>query len=224
VTQLNREGARLAREVADEAGRENAEDCWVAGDIGPFGGFLEPLGETSADQLKEIFVEQLHALRAGGADLALIETMSDPNEASVAVAAAKKVGDWPIVVTFAFQKGGDAFTTMMGSSVEQVVSVAKDAGADAVGANCGTGLSLDDYVQLAEQLVAAAGSTPVIVQPNAGPPRMQGAESVYDAQPSEMAETARRLLAAGVRAVGGCCGTEPRHLAAMADAVREARG
>ena len=94
------------------------------------------------------------------------------------------------------------------------------AGADIVGTNCGTALSLDDYVALAQQLVAAAGKVPVIVQPNAGSPHTENGKTIYNATPEEMAATATRLLAAGVRIIGGCCGTTPEHLAAMSRAVR----
>ena len=103
------------------------------------------------------------------------------------------------------------------------VKSATGAGAEIVGANCGTGLSLDDYVKLAEQLVAAAGQAKVIVQPNAGSPRTENGRTIYNATPEEMAATAIRLLTTGVRIIGGCCGTTPAHLAAMSRAVRAAK-
>ncbi len=109
---------------------------------------------------------------------------------------------------------------MMGTGVTEAVHRATQAGAEIVGANCGTGLSLDDYVKLAGQLVAAAGNAAVIVQPNAGSPRIENGRTIYDATPAEMAATASRLLAAGVRIIGGCCGTSPAHLTAMSRTVR----
>jgi 5-methyltetrahydrofolate--homocysteine methyltransferase len=213
VAELNLASARLARQVA-------GQDVWVLGDVGPFGGFLEPVGDVSETRLDEIFREQIAALIEGGADAILVETMSDPNEAAVAVRAAKKLSSIPVIATFAFQKAGPKFCTMMGSTVEDVVNASVKAGADIVGANCGTSLDLEDYVTLAETLVAAAGPVPVIVQPNAGSPRIMGADAVYDALPEGMAQLALRLRKTGVRVIGGCCGTTPAHLEAMARALR----
>jgi len=178
----------------------------------------------TADELRTAFREQISALLAGGADAVLAETMSDPAEAIVCVEAAKAShAHVPVLVTFAFQKVGPGeFRTMMGTTPAAAVQQVTAAGADVVGANCGTGLSLDDYVTLAGQLVAAAGRTPVMVQPNAGAPRTDNGKTVYDASAEDMAATTSRLLAAGVRIVGGCCGTTPGHLAAVARTVRSA--
>ncbi|MCC5808128.1 MAG: homocysteine S-methyltransferase family protein [Opitutales bacterium] len=213
--ELNEAAAKIAREAAGDR-------AWVLGDVGPFGDFLEPFGETTAEALRESFRLQIEGLLAGGADAVLVETMSDPAEAVAGVEAAKEVdGNVPVVVTYAFQEAGPGvFKTMMGTSVEEAVSRAVAAGARMVGANCGTSLDLGDYVELGKQLAAAADGTPVVVQPNAGAPRMLGEETVYDATPGQMAAAARELLQAGVRIVGGCCGTTPEHLAAVASAVR----
>ena len=216
--ELNRAAARLAREALGPEG-------WVLGDIGPFGGFLEPLGETTETELEEIFARQIAALAEGGANAILVETMSDPVEAAVGVRAALRAAPGlPVIVTYAFQMAGSEFRTMMGTTVQEAVSAALEAGAAVVGTNCGTSLALDDYVRLTRALVAAAGAAPVIVQPNAGAPRLVGVEAVYDATPDQMAATARLLLDEGARIVGGCCGTTPDHLAAMARTIREAAG
>ncbi len=212
--ELNEAAARIAREAA-------GADGWVLGDVGPFGDFLEPFGDTTPDELRESFRIQIEALVSGGADAILIETMSDPAEAVVGVEAAREASDTiPIIVTYAFQKGASGqLTTMMGSTVAEAVERATTAGAQVVGANCGSSLGFADYLELAKQLVATA-STPVILQPNAGAPRVAGGNTVYDASPEKMAEVARQLLEVGVRVVGGCCGTTPEHLAAIAAAVR----
>jgi len=215
--ELNRAAATVARAAAGGHG-------WVLGDVGPFGDFLEPLGDVSPEELQAAFQTQIYALMDGGVDAILVETMSDPAEAVVGVQAAKACDpNMPVIVTYAYQKTGPGeFRTMMGTSVTEAVSRAIDAGADIVGANCGTDLSLDDYVELAAQLAAAAGQAKVIVQPNAGSPQIENGLTVYRATPEEMAVTAKRLLDAGVRIAGGCCGTTPAHLAAMSRAIRGA--
>ena len=215
VAELNRAAAQVARAAAGDHG-------WVLGDVGPFGDFLEPVGDITADELREAFRLQIAALIAGGADAILIETMSDPAEAVVAVEAAKACSpEVPVIVSYAFQKTAPGeFRTMMGTSVTAAMAAATGAGAAIVGANCGTTLSLDDYVQLAGQLVAAAGNAHVIVQPNAGSPHIENGLTLYHATPEEMAATTTRLLEAGVRVIGGCCGTTPVHLAAICQAVR----
>ncbi len=218
VADLNRAAARVARAAAGDTG-------WVLGDVGPFGGFLEPVGDTAPEDLRAAFQAQIAALLDGGADAILVETMSDPAEAVVGIEAAKAcAADVPVIVTFAFQNTAPGeFRTLMGTTAAEAVRHATGAGAEIVGANCGTGLSLDDYVRLAEQLAAAAGGAAVIVQPNAGSPRTENGRTVYDATPGEMAVAATRLLGAGVRIIGGCCGTTPDHLTAMCRAIKAAR-
>jgi 5-methyltetrahydrofolate--homocysteine methyltransferase len=214
VVELNRAAARVARAAA-------GSDGWVVGDVGPFGDFLEPVGDVTADELRDAFRDQIKGLIEGGADVILVETMSDPAEAVVGVEAAKSCSaDIPVIVTYAFQKTGPGqFRTMMGTTVDEAISRATGAGAEIVGANCGTALSLDDYVELAGQLVKAAGGAYVIVQPNAGSPRTENGRTIYDASPEEMAVTAQRLLDVGVSIVGGCCGTTPLHLASMSRTI-----
>ena len=214
TVELNRAAAQLARAAA-------GDNAWVLGDVGPFGDFLEPMGDTTPEELRGIFRQQIEALLAGGADAVLVETMTDPGEAAVGVEAAKLCNpEIPAVVTYAFQKTADgSFRTMMGTTVQEAIGKALEAGADIVGSNCGTGLDLDDYVVLAGEVAAAAGNAPSIVQPNAGAPRVEGADTFYDATPEQMAACAKRILDAGVRIVGGCCGTTPAHMAAVAGVV-----
>jgi 5-methyltetrahydrofolate--homocysteine methyltransferase len=212
--ELNRAAARVARAAAGDNG-------WVLGDVGPVGDFLEPVGDITVDELREAFQAQIGALFEGGVDAILVETMSDPAEAVVGVEAAKACApNLPVIVTYAFQKiAPGEFRTMMGTRAEVAIRRAIEAGAEIVGTNCGTALSLDDYLELAGQLVAFAGATPVIVQPNAGSPRTENGRTVYVATPEQMAATATLLLAAGVRIIGGCCGTTPEHLAVMSRAI-----
>ncbi|HEX5789583.1 MAG TPA: homocysteine S-methyltransferase family protein [Luteolibacter sp.] len=214
VAELNRAAARLARATA-------GADGWVIGDVGPCGDFLEPVGDITPDDLREAFRTQIMGLLEGGADAILVETMSDPAEAEVGIEAARACStEVPVIATYAFQKSGAGeYRTMMGTSVDEAVRRAIGAGAQIVGANCGTALSLEDYVELAEQLVKAAGDALVIVQPNAGSPRIENGRTIHDATPAQMAEAAQQLLNAGVRIIGGCCGTTPLHLASMSRVV-----
>lgn len=211
--ELNAAAAQVAR------GAESQSAFFVLGDIGPFGGFLEPLGETTLPELKSMFDHQIGALHEAGADGIIVETMSDPVEAAAAVQVARTFGDWPVLATFAFQRAGDGFRTMMGSTVAEALSAVIEAGADAVGANCGTGLELEDYLRLADALVAAAKSVPVILQPNAGAPKQVDGTVVYPATPEQMGAWARSARGAGVSVIGGCCGTTPQHLKEMAEAL-----
>jgi 5-methyltetrahydrofolate--homocysteine methyltransferase len=213
VAEWNRRAAELARAAA-------GDDRWVWADIGPFGDFLEPVGDMTESELEPIFAAQIAALLAGGADAVLIETMVDPGEVAVAIRAAKSISNGPVAATYAFNKTGDGFRTIMGTSAADAVRAALDAGAQIVGANCGTDLSLGDYVALAEALVKAAGDAPVMLQPNAGAPKQGPSGIFYDASPADFAEAAKRICAAGVRIIGGCCGTTPDHLRAVVEAVK----
>jgi 5-methyltetrahydrofolate--homocysteine methyltransferase len=213
TAELNRAGAQLARDVAGER-------AFVLGDIGPFGGLLEPYGETPPDAAAEAFRFQAAALLEGGADAILVETMSDPAEAALAIGAARTAGAACVMATFTFQHAPAGFRTMMGSRVADVVRVALDAGAEIVGANCGTELSLTDYAQLARELVAAASGAAVIVQPNAGSPALEQGRVVYRTKAAAFSGAAKRFLAGGVRIVGGCCGTSPAHIAELAAVVQ----
>lgn len=209
VADFNRAAAELARRAA-------GPERWVLGDIGPIGELLEPYGELTEAEAAAAFEEQAKALLNGGADAILVETMSDTKEATIAVRAARKAGAGVVLATFAFQRAGDAFRTMMGANVKECMDATAAAGADVVGANCGANLSLSDYVDLAGELVALSGGRPVMLQPNAGSPVLVDGRAVYQETPGQLADAAFEFLRAGVRVIGGCCGTTPAHLAAMA--------
>ncbi len=215
---LNRAAAQVARAAVGHPG-------WVLGNVGPCGDFLALAGGVTVDELRVAFHVQMSALIEGGADAILVETLSDPAEAVVAVEAAKACNPtMPVLVTYTFLPCAPGeFRTLMGARVVDAVRAATAAGADVVGANCGIDLSLDAYVVLARQLVAAAaGGARVMVQPNAGSPIIANKRTFYRTTPQDMAATATQLLDAGVRIVGGCCGTTPAHLAAMSQATRHA--
>lgn len=211
VRALNLAAARVARAAA-------GDDAWVLGDVGPCGEFLEPVGDLTPDEVRDAFRDQIEALLEGGADAILVETMSDPAEMICGIEAALSCNpEVPVIGTYAFQKTtAGEFRTMMGTPVHEAIVRAVEAGANIVGANCGASLDLDDYVALCEEIAATAGSAHVIIQPNAGAPRQVNGATCYLASPGQMAEMATRLLDAGARVVGGCCGTTPDHLASIA--------
>jgi 5-methyltetrahydrofolate--homocysteine methyltransferase len=214
VRTLNLAAARVARAVA-------GDDAWVLGDVGPCGDFLEPVGDLTEDEVRDAFRDQIEALLEGGADAILVETMSDPAEMLLGIEAALACDpEIPVVATYAFQKTASGeFRTMMGTTVDEAIGRAVEAGAKIVGANCGSALDLDDYVALCREIAAAAGDACVIIQPNAGAPQQVNGHTLYLATPAQMAATAERLLDAGAHIVGGCCGTTPAHLAAIAGAL-----
>jgi 5-methyltetrahydrofolate--homocysteine methyltransferase len=206
VHELNCAGAALAADVA------RRYDVLVAGDLGPTGELLAPLGTLAPARAQELFEEQLTGLRDGGIDVVLVETMSDLAEVVAAVEAARAVvPEAPVIATLSFDTN---LRTMMGVRPEEAVSVLADAGVDAVGANCGRGPG--EMEAIAEQLTRArAGGLLVVAQSNAGLPQLVGDRFVYDASPDDLAEHARVLSDLGVDLVGACCGSTPAHIAAM---------
>lgn len=218
VRDLNLAAARVARAAA-------GENAWILGDVGPCGDFLEPVGDLTSDEVREAFCEQIEGLVAGGVDAILVETMSDPGEMVIGIEAARiSAPNLPVAASYAFQKLPDGrFLTMMGTPVAEAIKRAVDAGAAIVGANCGTSMDLEDYIALCREIVAAAGSAHVIIQPNAGAPQQVDGKTLYLATPEQMAQTASQLLDAGACIVGGCCGTSPAHLAAMAELIGKSR-
>jgi 5-methyltetrahydrofolate--homocysteine methyltransferase len=217
VAGINDAGARIARQAA-------TEDNYVLGDVGPCGEFLEPLGTLKADELRDAFARQAEALVAGGVDGLLIETMTALDEVTVAVEAVKSVsGGLPVLASMSFDKAGDSFKTMMGVGVEAAAEKLVSLGVDAIGFNCGTA-TLAEYVELAQNLVAAvrASSNDIIVfaESNAGKPELVGDEAVYKVSPDEFAAAAAKIHSAGVSVIGGCCGTSPAHIEAVAKLMK----
>jgi methionine synthase I (cobalamin-dependent) len=210
VHELNEAAARVARSVAVEHG------ALVAGDLGPTGELLAPLGALEPDEVQEIFAEQLRGLRDGGIDLVLIETMSDLAEVEAAAAAARAVvPELPVVATLSFDTN---MRSMMGVRPPQAVEALAAAGLDAVGANCGRGP--EEMETIAAQLVEARPAGLLLVaQSNAGLPQVVGDHFEYDRSPADMAKHALTLTELGIDLVGACCGSTPAHISAMRDAL-----
>jgi len=206
VAEVNRNAAQIARSVADERG------LLVAGDLGPTGELLAPLGTMTPEEAQALFAEQLAALVEGGVDLVLIETLSDLAEAEAALAAAHAVAPGlPVVVTMSFDTN---LRTMMGVRPGDAVAHLAAAGADAAGANCGRGPAEMEVIA-AEMAQARTDDILLIAQSNAGLPQVVGDHFEYDATAGDMASHATRLAELGIDLVGGCCGSTPGHIAAM---------
>ena len=206
LTEVNRNAARIARSVADEHG------LLVAGDVGPTGELLAPLGTLTSEEAQALFAEQIAALVEGGIDLLLVETLSDLGEADAALAAAREAAPGvPVIVTMSFDTN---LRTMMGVRPGDAVAHLAAAGADGVGANCGRGPEEMELIA-AEMAQARTGDLLLVAQSNAGLPQVVGDHFEYDATPSDLAAHTARLAELGIDLVGGCCGSTPAHIAAM---------
>ncbi len=206
VEELNSRAVALARKAA--AGR-----ALVAGSVGPTGRFVEPLGDLSFGEAVEVFSEQMAALASAGADALHLETFSDLAELRAAMLAARRVAALPVVAFMTFQEDG---RTIFGTDPESFAVVAEAMGAAAVGVNCSLGP--EGMLPLIEGL-ARATDRPLAAMPNAGLPRLEGGRTVFPGTPGELASAAGEMVAHGARLVGGCCGTTPDHLAAVAMSV-----
>jgi 5-methyltetrahydrofolate--homocysteine methyltransferase len=208
---LNKLAAEHARAVADAADRK----IIVAGSVGPTGDLYVPLGALTEDVATEVFVEQIEGLKAGGADVIWIETMSSFEEIRAAARAAAIVG-MEFTVTASFDTAG---STMMGIGPVALIETATalDPAPAAVGANCGVGAS--DLLHSILQMTASRPAANVIAKGNCGIPQVAGDKVIYTGTPSLMADYARLAVDAGARILGGCCGTTPAHVAAMRRAL-----
>jgi methionine synthase / methylenetetrahydrofolate reductase(NADPH) len=219
VREMNLAGVRLAREAA------KSFDVWVAGSVGPLGTRIEPLGKTSFAEAREAFREQIAALVEGGVDLLMFETFGYLAELQQAMLAAKDVMQsagvkLPLVVQVTIDEDGNCLD---GSDPETFVPKLEEWGADVIGCNCSVGpVAMLDAIER----VRAATSLPLAAQPNAGIPRSVEGRNIYLCSPEYMASYARKFVNAGVRLIGGCCGTTPEHIRVMKSALRvgEARG
>ena len=189
--------------------REGVEDgVLVAGSVGPTGALLEPYGETPADEVREAFREAAEYLDREGIDFFVVETMTDVNEALLALEAIRAVSARPVVATMSFQKSPKGMRSVMGNIPADCAARLRDAGAAAVGTNCCNGI--EEAVFIIEEMGDVG--LPIIAQPNAGIPVIEDGKPVYNQTPDRMAAEVHNLLESGVRIVGGCCGTTPEHI------------
>lgn len=214
VRAFNIAAARLAKEAMGDKG-------YVAASVGPTGQIVEDEGGNRSEQeLYEAFREQVMALAEGGADALCIETMSSLIEAVQAIRAAKENTRLPVICTFTFEPGQRGFRTMMGVDPARAAREAVAAGADIVGANCGNGIA--NMIAITTEMRAAVPNTPILIHANAGMPVFEGGKTVFKETPADMAARVAELITAGANIIGGCCGTTPEHIAAMAAAARQA--
>jgi 5-methyltetrahydrofolate--homocysteine methyltransferase len=215
--EINRAAARLARQAAGKS-------LYVLGNIGPTGDFLEPIGLLKPADVEAAYIEQAEALMSGGIDGFIIETMTAVEEIKVAIEAAKKVaGNLPVFASMAFDPAGKSFRTSMGVDVSTAVSAIVSAGADYLGFNCGT-IPAGDYERLASEFVAfsraLADNSPVYAEPNAGLPALEDGKVSYRLLPDDFAATMLDIYNTGVHIIGGCCGTTPDHIRAVAQLLK----
>jgi 5-methyltetrahydrofolate--homocysteine methyltransferase len=211
TTELNEAAAAISREAAGAG-------LFVLGSMGPTGVVLM-MGEVPEEVLYDGFCRQARALEQGGADALCIETMSAIDEACLAIKAARASTQLEIACTFTFEKGatGD-YRTMMGVSPSDMARAVKEAGADVIGTNCGNGI--DGMVDVVREIRAADAATPLLVHANAGKPAFQNGVTVFPESPDMMAAKVRDLIAAGANIIGGCCGTTPEHIKAIAAKIK----
>ncbi len=210
--EVNTRAAELARKAASAR-----TDVLVAGSMGPTGQLVKPYGPLESDEAKATFAEQAKALAEGGVDLLLIETMFAFEETDAAFEGARSVTDLPIVVSFSYDRGT---RTMMGVKPKDVLKRYKEKGATVVGANCGN--TLENMELVIKEYCETAPGFLLWAKPNAGLPHMdiQTEQAVYDMGPEDMAAFANKYVSAGAKIVGGCCGSTPEHVAAIARAVK----
>jgi 5-methyltetrahydrofolate--homocysteine methyltransferase len=210
VREIARAGARIAREAMAEKG-------WVLGDVGPCGGFLEPLGEITEEELAASMREQIGGLLEGGVDAIILETITALDELQLGIRIACELGAPCVIASVAYDKMKDgSYRTMMGVTPAQAAEAAR--AADVLAANCGTGLKPREFLAIARQY-RAVSDKPIMLQPNAGQPQLVGTEVVYPVSPREIARDLI-ALAAEAQIVGACCGSSPAHIAEFARWLR----
>jgi 5-methyltetrahydrofolate--homocysteine methyltransferase len=201
VEEINARGIELARRAAPHS--------FIAGSIGPTGRFLEPVGDAGFDEMVEVFGEQVRAFAVAGADLITLETFLDIRELRAAVVACKEFSDLPVVAQMTFDDGG---RSVLGTPPEAAAVTLDALGVDVVGSNCGLG---PEGIHALLEKMRAVTALPLISQANAGLPQLVGDQTVFPAGPEDMTVLHDRLIALGVRIIGGCCGTTPEHIRAI---------
>ncbi len=207
---------------AVEAVRDAVMDkAYVSGSCGPSGKILKPYGDTGSDEMEESFSRQIKALTGAGVDIICIETMTDINEALIAIKCAKEISpDIPVIATMTFDPTPRGFYTIMGADIPAAAESLKEAGADIIGSNCGNGI--ENMIRIAEKFKEET-DLPVIIQSNAGLPELKNGKIFYTETPDFMADKAAELAELDVAIIGGCCGTTPDHIRAVRNRIDSLR-
>ncbi|MFP5230443.1 MAG: homocysteine S-methyltransferase family protein [Acidobacteriota bacterium] len=216
VAAINKAAVTIARQAFGD------RDGYVIGDIGPFGGLMEPYGDFTEAQVRSSFEEQAAALVAGGADAIIIETQTSLEELGIGIESAQKAGAKCIIGSMAYDVtlDGSTFRTMMGVEPERAAEFMEEHGAQIVALNCGTRMDMQRALT-AVQRYQSVTSLPVMVQPNAGQPKLVQMKVVYDETPEEMVKDLPPILEAGANIVGACCGSTPEHIRAFRKVMDE---
>ncbi len=211
VFEFNKAAAEISRKAA-------GPDRFVLGSVGPTGKLLM-MEEVTEEELYDAFREQSMALEAGGVNAIMIETMTDLDEARIAVKAAKENTNCEVFCTMTFEKIiGGGFRTMMGISPTEMAEILVEAGADLIGTNCGNGM--EDMIGMVKEIRVANPLIPVLVHANAGMPQFKDGKTTFPESPGEMASRVKAIIAAGANIVGGCCGTTPEHIRKIGESVK----
>lgn len=211
---INRAAVAIAREAF------GGRDGYVIGDIGPFGGLLEPYGDFSEQDVREAFLEQARALVDAGADAIIIETQTSLEELLLGIESAQEAGAPCVIGSMAYDvtRDGSTFRTMMGIDPERAAEFMQEHGAHIAALNCGTGMDME-HARQAVVRYRKVIDLPVMVQPNAGQPKLVNMKVVYDETPEQMVRGVTPLLEAGANIVGACCGSTPGHISAFRQAI-----
>jgi len=209
IEDYNKKAVELAIEICPEHG-------YIAGDIGPCGGFLPPVGTTTGEEFYNNSLEQAQYLSEAGVDFFVVETMVDIEEAEAAVRAIKEISKLPILASITYKKTKRGYFTIMGNSVEHCVKVLEEAGVDIIGANCTLGS--DQMIDLVPVLRKET-NLPISVKPNAGQPQLIDGKTIYNATPQDFARDILAMIEAGANVVGGCCGSNPEFIRKIAEKV-----
>ncbi|MBD3218904.1 MAG: hypothetical protein GF310_11555 [candidate division Zixibacteria bacterium] len=206
AAKINSEAVKIARRVVDDK-------AYISGSCGPSGKILKPYGDTEPEIIYAAFREQIDALIKAGVDAVTIETMVDLEEAKLAVRATREVSaEIPIMATMTFDSTPKGFFTIMGVSIEDAAKGLEEAGADIIGSNCGNGI--ENMVRIAAEFRNVT-RMPLIIQSNAGMPKVENGKTVYTETPDMMAKKAKEMIDLPVSVIGGCCGTTPEHIRAL---------
>jgi 5-methyltetrahydrofolate--homocysteine methyltransferase len=218
VVAINRAGVEVARRAFEAVRREG----YVIGDVGPFGGLMEPYGEFTEEQVRDAYNEQAKALVDAGADAIIIETQTSLEELGLGIDAAREAGAACIIGSMAYDVtlDGETFRTMMGVDPERAAEFMAERGAHVVALNCGTGMDMPRAAEAVRRYKRTC-ALPVMAQPNAGQPKLINMKIHYDETPEQMVKGVVPLLEAGANIIGACCGSTPDHIRAFRRALDE---